>query len=55
MSKTVTCVLCGNATDNSDTVILPNGLACLACYEWLERMIEETEDDDEYIIFDHDE
>lgn len=56
MSRPITCVLCGREVDNSETVILPNGLACDKCYEWLEQMIEETEDDDdEYLMFEVDE
>ncbi len=52
MSREITCALCGRPVDDQDTVEMPNGPICMhPCYEWLERMIEESgeidDDDDE--------
>jgi len=53
MSKTLSCALCGRQVDDADTVEMPNGKICAdPCYEWLERMIDESEEMEESIFFD---
>lgn len=48
MSKTVTCAMCGNQVDDSDTVEMPNGDICDdPCYTWLEQMMEEMMENDD--------
>lgn len=57
MSRPITCTLCGNMVDDSDTVMMPNGAMCFdPCYIWLERIMDEEDeiwgddDDDEYVM-----
>lgn len=47
MSKTVTCSLCGGPVDDADTVEMPNGPMCMQCYEWIEGLMDEADEDEE--------
>ncbi len=56
MSHSVSCAMCGREVDDSDTVELPNGTVCVnPCYEWLDRMIEESEEIEIELEFDDEE
>lgn len=49
--RPVTCVLCGGMVDDAETVEMPNGPMCAdPCYKWIEKMIEEAEEDPETTI-----
>lgn len=50
--NSVTCVVHGGEVDVSDIVELPNGPVCTRCYEWMEGLLDDDEDDsDEFSIF----
>lgn len=46
----VTCVVHHGEVDDSDAIELPGGWACTKCYQWMESLVDDEDDDDYELV-----